>query len=111
MGESMENKFCNHCKKFIECSCGKNILTKSVAQAAEDLVHGDRMEEYGHPTQNFMRIAKLWSGYLNVDVTAEDVAMMMVLFKVSRQKAKNKRDNIVDGIGYFINAARVRGLE
>ncbi|WP_280389821.1 DUF6378 domain-containing protein [Nocardia wallacei] len=80
-----------------------------VLREAERLVCGDREGDYGDPTVNLHRIAQYWTDYLydkQGDIlTAEDVAMMMILMKVARQAAGYKRDSVVDIAGYAAIAA------
>lgn len=74
-------------------------MSEPVSSGA-DLAHGDRHDDYGHPAESFTRIAALWSALLGTDITARDVGLMMVLFKVSREKGKPKADNLTDIEGY-----------
>lgn len=81
----------------------------TVLQEADALVNGDRQRDYGTPFENFSDIAELWSVVLKkkrggrtfLTVTAEEVALMMDLLKVSRECNTPKRDNRVDGPGYW----------
>lgn len=69
----------------------------------------ERGESYGSPIENHDRIAKMWSGYLGVKVTAHDVALMCVMIKISRSKADpSKDDNYDDGMAYWEIAKEVR---
>ena len=74
---------------------------ESILEEAKRIVHGDRGENYGHPLEDFSRTAKIWSAILGIEVTAEQVALCMVGVKISREVNRPKRDNIVDGAGYF----------
>lgn len=74
----------------------------TVAVDAIRMVDEDRYEQYGDPKENLSRIAGMWSSYMNVDITAEDVAMMMVMVKISRSKNSYSRDNAVDGVAYLL---------
>jgi len=74
---------------------------QSILQEAEHLINGPRQEDYAHPYDDFTRIAKLWSAILGIEVPAERVPLMMVGVKISRECNKHKRDNLVDGAGYF----------
>ena len=78
------------------------MIDPTVAVDAIRLVDEDRNDSYGPPEQNLQRIAKMWSGYLGVPITKEDVSLMMVLLKISRSKAGYSRDNAVDGVAYFL---------
>lgn len=61
----------------------------------------DRNQQYGEPEDNFEVIARYWSTYLKMSVSAEDVANMMMLFKIARNTTgKSKADNWIDVAGY-----------
>lgn len=74
---------------------------ESILDEAKRIVHGDRGENYGHPFEDFSRTAQIWSAILGIDVDPEQVALCMVGVKISREVNRPKRDNIVDGAGYF----------
>lgn len=60
-----------------------------------------RAQHYGDPRPNHERIAALWSAYTGTEITAHDVAWMMVLLKASRSKIDPlHRDNYTDAHGY-----------
>ena len=60
--------------------------TKEFLTRAGTLVAGDREKDYGDKVHNHNNIAKLWSAYLDIEVRAHDVAIMMTLLKVARTK-------------------------
>ena len=74
---------------------------ESILEEAKRIVHGDRGENYGHPFEDFSRTAKIWSAILGINIEPEQVALCMVGVKISREVNRPKRDNIVDGAGYF----------
>lgn len=69
---------------------------------AATIISGQRDTQYGGPEDNFGRIARIWSVILGVEVSREDVAMMMVGLKVARYANKSgfQADTWVDIAGY-----------
>ena len=74
---------------------------ESILEEAKRIVHGDRGENYGYPFEDFSRTAKIWSAILGINIEPEQVALCMIGVKISREVNRPKRDNIVDGAGYF----------
>lgn len=72
-----------------------------VLRNAELAVTKDRNSQYGEPEDNFGNIAKMWSGYLNVEIAPEDVANMMIMLKIARTRVSPEvGDHWVDIAGY-----------
>jgi hypothetical protein len=67
---------------------------------ANDLVQGQRQNDYGHPKANFGRISGLWSIYLGMEISDHDVANLMILLKIARGRHTSCADNNIDIIGY-----------
>ena len=79
---------------------------------ANECVMLQREQDYGDPQSNFTLIANLWSDYLDAEVTAKDVAMMMILLKVARIKnGGGTGDSYVDICGYGACAAEISAME
>jgi hypothetical protein len=78
----------------------------SVLQEAEQSINGQRAAEYGSASENFSDISIMWSAHLSirnghtVSVLPEDVAYMMIMLKICREKNSDKRDSLVDIAGY-----------
>ena len=80
----------------------------SVLIEAHKTINGERQNVYGSPEDSFALIADYWNVFLgsrleNNDpgeggITAYDVAMMMVLFKIAREENQHKDDNLVDAL-------------
>lgn len=76
-------------------------MTRSeILAEAEKLINGDRAAAYGDAESSFRRIAELWSVYLSTDIRPRDVALMMVLLKVSRAAGRTASDDLIDVAGY-----------
>lgn len=91
-------------------SGGESILDEA-KRITTTVRHGD----YGHPSDDFARTARMWSGILaeklrpGVAITAMDVPLCMIAVKLARQAHRHKRDNLVDIAGYARTAAMVVG--
>lgn len=75
---------------------------EEVLRKANEMVNGQREEDYGTPENNFNNIADVWSWYLDLELSALDVANMMTLMKMARIKGNSfKADSYIDAIGYL----------
>lgn len=77
-----------------------DILNKS-----DQIVNGNREEDYGSPENNFKTIAIMWNAYIKAlkkpALEPADVAAMMALLKIARISTGNgKDDNWIDLAGY-----------
>lgn len=83
-------------------------MENTILDEAKSVVYGDRQADYGKVSDNFNKIAKMWSAILDKDVSAEQVGLCMVAVKIARQCNKPKRDNLVDGAGYFATIEKMQ---
>jgi hypothetical protein len=68
----------------------------------------DRGLQYGDPTANHIRIAQLWSAYLNRGVEPHEVAVCMALVKISRiSEQATHRDSYADALAYMAIAGHI----
>ena len=81
---------------------------QKILEEVDKIINGERQDRYGNPEESFQIIADFWTIYLihkyNLEwsLDAEDIAIMMSLFKHARMLGpNNKRDNMVDSIGYL----------
>jgi hypothetical protein len=89
------------------------LMRKGVLFEAHELVNGERAESYGDAQTNFARWRDMCqaTGRIGlVGISAEDLVVVMIMLKLSRDTNKPKRDNCVDGAAYFELLDRVRGL-
>ena len=80
----------------------KEYLEKTIR-----VVKGQRERDYGNKKQNHENIAKLWSAYLDKEITPHDVAICMGLVKVARLKHARKKDSYVDLAAYAAIAGEI----
>lgn len=72
-----------------------------ILRTAENMVNGNRAQDYGSVEDNFNTIAMMWSAYTGHIFNAKDVAVMMALVKIARISSGHaKEDNRVDLAGY-----------
>ena len=85
-----------------------------LAEAAR-IISKDRNLSHGDAFKNHAEIAEYWNIYLDdklqpmANITADDVAVMMILLKISRknQGKKFNLDNFVDMAGYAAIAGEI----
>lgn len=72
-----------------------------ITAIAHGHVAGDRGSLYGHPLQDFTRVGRIWGAILGLnDLPAEQVGLMLVGLKVSREAYQHKTDTLIDIAGY-----------
>ena len=92
-----------------------NVTKKEILAKASDLISNDRNKSHGDAFNNHAEIAEFWNIFLDkklnpmASITADDVAIMMILLKISRhiQGDKNNMDNFVDMAGYAAIAGEI----
>lgn len=85
----------------------------SILMEAESLVNGPRAADYGPVRINFSRWRDMCQATGRtglMDITAEDLAVIMICLKVCRNTVAYKRDSTVDGAAYFDLWDQVKGL-
>ena len=92
-----------------------NVTKKEILAKASDLISNDRNKSHGDAFNNHAEIAEFWNIFLDkklnpmASITADDVAIMMILLKISRhtQGEKTNIDNFVDMAGYAAIAGEI----
>lgn len=87
----------------IENPIPENSLRENLLNQAIQIITNDRNNSYGEPDQDFTRIAQLWNTYLQgrENIESHDVAVMMILLKVSRLSWNpGHKDSWLDIAGY-----------
>ena len=77
-----------------------NPRTSLLARATK-LVNGDRNDEYGSPAENLAHTADLWNAMFESEWDGSDVALHMILLKMSRLRhTPAHEDSWVDIAGW-----------
>ena len=94
----------------------RRVIGSDIFEMAKKIVNGHRQDDYGSPEDSFQNIANYWNAYFaqihdkrEDGLTAEDVAIMMVLFKIARLGHGYTRDSVVDMCGYSAIYAAMHG--
>ena len=86
--------------------------TKEFLEKANTLIAGDREKDYGDKVHNHKNIARLWSAYKDIEITAHDVAVMMVLLKIASTKlGEISEDTYIDMSAYSAIAGEIKFKE
>lgn len=81
---------------------------EDILDKAKQLISNDRIQHYGTPTENFNRIATMWSAVFGHNVSPAQVALCMVMLKATRLiQTPNHEDSWVDLAGYAACGAEV----
>lgn len=83
----------------------------TILEEAQGIVDGERREEYGDVNDAFMCIAGMWSSYLGSRVTKYDVAHMMIMLKLARNRNNYKADSMRDVAGYAYCADKMHACD
>jgi hypothetical protein len=86
-----------------------------ILDAVKRTICNDRQDVHGNPEDTHALIARMWNSYAAArgnggakKLTAQDVAVMMCLFKIARHAMNPKHaDNLHDLIGYAAIAAEL----
>lgn len=86
---------------------------RDLCERVLNLVAFDRQSDYGCANRSFGRIAALWSALLGIEITAPQVAGMMILLKASRLEGSGWRheDSWLDLMGYALLGADLARTE
>ena len=87
------------------------MKTKEYLDTAAKIVTGQRQHDYGDKYQNHENIARLWSAYLDYEISAHDVAICMLLVKVARLKHRATKDCYIDMAGYAAIAGEIQAKD
>lgn len=79
------------------------ILEESIKTANE------RQSDYGSVIENFKEMAVIHNAMFGGNLKPSDLCKVLIATKVSREKFKHKKDNLIDQINY--NAILLKLLE
>jgi len=84
------------------------MKSKKYLEKTIEIISGDRHKDYGDKTMNHQNIANLWSIFLGHRITAQQVAICMLLVKVARLKHRRTEDCYIDIAGYAAIAGEIQ---
>ena len=87
------------------------MRASEILQEAKDTII-DRGLNYGTPALNHLRIAQLWSAYLERHIEPSEVAICMLLVKISRlQESPSHTDSYLDAAAYAAIAGEIASTD
>lgn len=94
-------------------------VKNEILTTANAVISGDRPQEYGPPAENFTTIAEIWTSVLRragklaegASISPREVTLCMAGTKLAREANAHKKDNCVDGAGYFALSAELAPLD
>lgn len=88
------------------------MIRTEILTAANAHITKDRQATHGDAKNSFGLIAAYWTAHLDHAVTAQDVAVMMTLFKCARINGNPAhRDSYEDACGYLAIAGELAGVK
>ena len=85
---------------------------RNILEEANEITHGERLERYGPPEENFQRISEIASAITGKEMTAEDCVFVLMAVKLARLRTSpDHRDSIVDVAGYAWCLAKVANVD
>lgn len=84
------------------------VTSKNMLSTVDALVSDTRQKEYGHPADNFERMAALWSTITGANIEPDKVPLMLIAIKIARQISSHQDDNFLDIAGYAKTAMMAR---
>jgi len=84
-----------------------------ILETANNLITGNREQDYGSPKLNFQNVADRWSQLLSVDIEPWHVALLMADLKIARLATTGRphEDSLIDICGYAALAAELSDVQ
>ena len=79
----------------------------AILDEAKATVNGPRQDDYGSASESFTAISEMWSTFLGVKVTPDQVAVCMALLKAARLRHGPHKDSYLDAAAYMALAYEV----
>jgi hypothetical protein len=101
VGATAEMHLARWCRKPVYLFPKMVLLDQEdVLDEAMRITGGDRHQDYGDASVEFLRVAQVWGALLGITIQPEQVPLMMIGLKCCRQMHRPKRDGWTDIAGY-----------
>lgn len=105
LGDSPVDDFIEGRDPTIKPKSKSKFYSTSILEEAEHITSRERNEDYGHPEDDFAKVVGMvnaaFKHKLSTPFEVEDWPLIMNMVKIAREIHKPKRDNRVDGAGYW----------
>ena len=84
----------------------KQTPGSEILNEAYKLVNGSRQNDYGHPADDYRKVANIYYALTGINLEVSEAIMFMVAVKLARLRTNLERDTIhhdslVDALGYL----------
>ena len=86
--------------KFVQLHPKDEVKSDSILLEANDILNGDRNEQYNDPNESFKVYAEILKAAFGLELTPVEICKVQMAIKLGRLKYKYKRDSLVDLCGY-----------
>lgn len=79
----------------------KGPTKETILEEAQKLVHGERNDIYGPVNESFTKVSESFNNITGLELKPHHIPLIQIILKMVRNEYGHKRDNCVDGAGYF----------
>jgi len=102
-GQIIESRYTKEETKVVEMYPNQQEVhppNDSILLEADNILNGDRNEQYNDPNESFKVYADILKSAFNLELTPVEICKVQMAIKLGRLRYKHKRDSLVDLCGY-----------